>query len=117
MASVCSHGAEGAVRDRGSTAGICEQAGADEGREKPQLSLFKVSHIYCHDQKPNVPIHDRVTLQIEIKHGRSIEMAQCVETGQSEFIPQLSQVGWRYRLLQGLLCPPHRCVMHPHCVP
>lgn len=44
MVSVRNHGAEGAVRDRGSAAGIYEQAGADEGREKPQLSLFKVSH-------------------------------------------------------------------------
>jgi hypothetical protein len=39
------HGAEGAVRDRGSLTGRSEQTGAEEGRENPQVPLFNISHI------------------------------------------------------------------------
>ena len=59
------------------------------GRDKSQ-ALNIHSQLLCLQYfNTAVANHDSTTVQIEIKQGCTIEMAECVETWQPEFNPQL----------------------------
>ena len=76
---ICSHRAEGTLRDRGSAVRSSQETRDDEECENPQpLTIHKLQLSYngCHNLKIDVPNHDSGTLQIEIKRWGS-EMSQC----------------------------------------
>lgn len=75
-------------RDSAATAaGAVSRQQVRRESEMPHHPLFNVYDIGCHVLKTDVPNHDKVTLQIEIKRGWASEVAQCLDIGQPGFVP------------------------------
>ena len=68
-------------------------------RDKPQALNIDSQLLCLQCSKTAVANHDSITVQIEIKQGCTIEMAECVKTRQPEFNPQLPHCRRREQIL------------------